>query len=56
MSGGPYGLEGGESGDPGRNLLNGRLISGKGHFRAKLGDVLSIETPGAGGYGKKASA
>ncbi len=53
---GPYGLEGGESGDPGRNLLNGRLISGKGHFRAKLGDMLSIETPGAGGYGKKASA
>ena len=48
---GPYGLEGGEPGKPGRNLLNGQPLPGKGHFRAKPGDTLTIETPGAGGYG-----
>ena len=52
---GPYGLEGGEPGKPGRNLLNGQRLPGKGHFRAKPGDTLTIETPGAGGYGAKKS-
>ena len=53
---GPYGLEGGEPGKPGRNLLNGQPLPGKGHFRAKPGDTLTIETPGAGGYGAKKPA
>jgi N-methylhydantoinase B len=48
---GPYGLEGGEPGQPGRNLLNGKPVPAKGSLRAKGGDVLSIETPGGGGYG-----
>ena len=53
---GPYGLEGGEPGKPGRNLLNSQPLPGKGHFRAKPGDTLTIETPGAGGYGAEASS
>ena len=53
---GPYGLEGGGPGKPGRNLLNGQPLSGKGHFRAKRGDTLTIETPGGGGYGSKKPA
>ena len=52
----PYGLEGGESGRPGRNIV----ISGENYkfmpskFTAKLsrGDILRIETPGGGGYFK----
>ena len=53
---GPYGLGGGGRGRPGRNLLlqNGRLtrLPGKAEFRVRTGDVLRIETPGGGGYGK----
>ncbi len=52
----PYGLEGGEPGKPGVNLL----IRGKEHiplpsktnFAVKAGDILRIETPGGGGFGK----
>jgi N-methylhydantoinase B len=52
----PYGLEGGESGQPGRNRVrkNGeeKDIPGKCSFSVETGDVLTIETPGGGGYGK----
>ncbi|MBV9769723.1 MAG: hydantoinase B/oxoprolinase family protein [Bryobacterales bacterium] len=52
----PYGLLGGKPGARGRNsLLRGTrttAISGKARFEAKVGDVLRIETPGGGGYGK----
>jgi len=52
----PYGLLGGKPGARGRNSLlrGGRTtaISGKARFEAKVGDVLRIETPGGGGYGK----
>ncbi len=48
---GPYGLEGGEPGQTGRNLLDGESIPSKGSLRAKPGSVLTIETPGGGGYG-----
>jgi N-methylhydantoinase B len=47
----PYGLAGGEPGAPGRNLLDGEPVRSKGTFRAKPGDVLTIETPGGGGFG-----
>lgn len=51
----PYGLAGGEPGQPGRNVLyrNGteELLPGKVSFKALEGDVLRIETPGGGGYG-----
>jgi N-methylhydantoinase B/oxoprolinase/acetone carboxylase alpha subunit len=53
---GPYGLASGKAGAPGRNsLLRGRrtiAIRGKARFEVEPGDVLRIETPGGGGYGK----
>ncbi len=48
----PYGLEGGEAGAAGRNVLNGEELPAKGHFRARKGDRLRIESPGGGGFGK----
>ncbi len=48
---GPYGLEGGEPGKPGQNRLDGKEVPSKGSLRAKSGGVLTIETPGGGGYG-----
>ncbi|MGV6807466.1 MAG: hydantoinase B/oxoprolinase family protein [bacterium] len=47
----PWGLRGGQSGEPGVNLLNGELLPGKCCFTAKAGDVLTVKTAGAGGYG-----
>ncbi len=53
---GPYGLHGGESGRPGRNLLfRGKRVTaipGKARFEVEPGDILRIESPGGGGYGK----
>jgi N-methylhydantoinase B len=52
----PYGLAGGEGGACGENLIlrDGEHISlpGKGTFDLQAGDILSIRTPGGGGYGK----
>lgn len=52
----PYGLEGGQPGRTGRDLLvrEGRRISlpGKVQIELKAGDLLSIKTPGGGGWGK----
>ena len=52
----PYGLAGGEPGQPGQNILirDGKEIPlpGKGTLQLKAGDVLSIRTPGGGGFGK----
>lgn len=51
----PYGLDGGESGEPGddRLLVNGeeRVIEGKTTLDLSPGDGVSIRTPGGGGYG-----
>jgi N-methylhydantoinase B len=56
---GPYGLMGGESGRPGRNVLvrdgEEKELPGKVTLQGKKGDVISIQTPGGGGYGKQAS-
>ena len=53
----PYGLAGGEPGMPGKNELQraGRSIPlpGKCAFRAQSGDVVKIQSPGGGGWGKK---
>jgi N-methylhydantoinase B/oxoprolinase/acetone carboxylase alpha subunit len=53
----PYGLAGGECGENGENLLirngKGQKLPGKGSFDIKPNDILSIRTPGGGGYGKK---
>ena len=55
----PYGLDGGEPGQTGKNLLirDGEEFSlpGKGSVDLRPGDVLSILTPGGGGYGVKSS-
>jgi N-methylhydantoinase B len=54
---GPYGLEGGEDGAPGRALVlkaeSSKEIElpGKCSRQFKKGDVLRIETPGGGGFG-----
>ncbi len=52
----PYGLAGGLPGGLGRNSLtrlNGQseLLAGRAHFSVEPGDVLTIETPGGGGWG-----
>lgn len=53
----PYGLEGGQPGEKGRNLLirkDGTIIDleGKSEIHAEPGDRIRILTPGGGGYGK----
>lgn len=48
----PQGSEGGEAGQCGRNFLNELVLPAKTRVNMKAGDVLTIETPGGGGYGK----
>jgi N-methylhydantoinase B len=47
----PRGSHGGGDGAAGRNLLNGALLPAKCRMELQPGDVLTIETPGGGGYG-----
>jgi N-methylhydantoinase B/oxoprolinase/acetone carboxylase alpha subunit len=53
---GPWGLAGGAPGKPGRNILvragRSEKLPAKTRFDARPGDVLRIETPGGGGWGK----
>ncbi|MFQ5663625.1 MAG: hydantoinase B/oxoprolinase family protein [Terriglobia bacterium] len=54
----PYGLKGGRPGKPGQNLWlkGGRQairLPGKCTVQAKAGDVVSIWTPGGGGWGRR---
>ena len=53
---GPHGADGGADGTPGANLLNGRPLGSKVALRLAKGDILRIETPGGGGWGKTQSA
>jgi len=52
----PYGLDGGEPGARGRNVLirdgEEQDLPGKVQFQARQGDVLSMRTPGGGGWGQ----
>jgi len=54
----PYGLDGGSDGMPGKNLLTRagsattEQLPGIAQFSARPGDVLLIETPGGGGFGR----
>ena len=48
---GPRGLEGGEPGEPGKNLLNDEELPSKASRGLQKGDVVTLETPGGGGYG-----
>lgn len=54
---GPYGLQGGESGQPGRNeLIRGSrkiALPAKASVALVAGDILRIESPGGGGYGAR---
>ena len=50
---GPRGAGGGESGAPGRNLLNGEELPPKASRELEAGDVVTVETPGGGGYGEQ---
>jgi 5-oxoprolinase (ATP-hydrolysing) len=52
----PYGLAGGQCGARGQNTLtraDGTLVplAGRAQFKVEPGDILSIETPGGGGFG-----
>jgi 5-oxoprolinase (ATP-hydrolysing) len=54
----PYGLQGGEAGKTGRNLLQrvtGEIVNlgSSAHVKIYPGDVVLLETPGGGGFGLK---
>lgn len=48
----PPGANGAHDGAMGRNLLNGAELPAKCRVLLKPGDVLTLETPGGGGYGR----
>jgi N-methylhydantoinase B len=48
----PRGRRGGGDGAPGRDTLDGRVLSGKAEGELDPGDRLRIETPGGGGWGE----
>jgi N-methylhydantoinase B len=47
----PQGEHGGAAGAPGRNLLNGEPLPAKVTRDLNAGDIVTIETPGGGGWG-----
>ncbi len=49
---GPRGVDGGEPGRVGRNLLGGEELGPKVSREMEEGDVVTVETPGGGGYGR----
>jgi N-methylhydantoinase B len=51
----PRGERGGEPGAAGRNLVNGEVVPGKLTADLRAGDVITIETPGGGGFGVSSS-
>jgi N-methylhydantoinase B len=50
----PAGARGGAPGSAGRNLLNGSELPAKVTVDMAAGDVITIETPGGGGFGRPA--
>ncbi len=48
----PWGLNGGQPGAVGQNLLNGEPLTAKCSFTVKPGDCITVATPGGGGWGK----
>jgi len=48
---GPWGLNGGERGKPGKALVSGREMPSKFTVLLREGDEVVVETPGGGGYG-----
>jgi len=54
----PYGLAGGEAGQPGKNILVGvdgkrKELPGKINLEVQAGECLEMTTPGGGGWGKE---
>jgi N-methylhydantoinase B len=49
---GPQGARGGRPGRAARNLLNGDELPAKTTRDVAAGDVVRVETPGGGGYGR----
>jgi N-methylhydantoinase B len=49
---GPRGAHGGEDGQPGKNTLNGEPLPPKVSRELQAGDVVTVRTPGGGGYGR----
>ena len=47
----PQGRAGGGPGRPGRNLVNGEELPPKATRELAAGDVVTVETPGGGGWG-----
>jgi N-methylhydantoinase B len=52
---GPKGARGGEDGRPGKNLLNDEELPPKVVRELEADDVVTVCTPGGGGYGKAES-
>ena len=57
----PYGLQGGEPGKKGRNILRPRQgtsqeLEGLASFHVAAGDILVVKTPGGGGFGSAANS
>jgi len=52
----PWGLQGGGAGKTGENLLNAKKLKPKQTFQAQVGDQLTINTPGGGGWGVSVGA
>jgi N-methylhydantoinase B len=48
----PQGACGGGPAEPGRNLLNGEELPAKVTRTVRAGDVIRVETPGGGGFGR----
>jgi N-methylhydantoinase B len=51
----PQGMNGGKPGAVGENLLNGEELPPKVSHNLEEGDVVSVKTPGGGGYGAPSS-
>ncbi|MBI5870051.1 MAG: hydantoinase B/oxoprolinase family protein [Actinobacteria bacterium] len=49
----PRGAGGGAAGLPGKNLINGEEVAGKLTVSLETGDVVTVATPGGGGYGSR---
>jgi N-methylhydantoinase B len=47
----PWGLQGGDSGEPGINTLNDEMLPGKVELQVAANDRLTISTAGGGGFG-----
>jgi N-methylhydantoinase B len=48
---GAEGLEGGAAGEPGRFMVNGKVVTSAAKLQMQPDDVVTMETPGGGGYG-----